>query len=256
MSDPLLIRAADGILQIRFNRPRRKNALTMDMYARISDTIEQAENDPSVRVIVFLGSAGNFTSGNDISGPPPHPMPGELSPPLRFIMSLVRSTLPVIAGVDGVAVGIGATMLLHLDAVIVTPRAHLLLPFVNLALVPEAGSSMILPRLLGYTRAADLLLGGRPIDGRRACELGLATQIVEAEALTETVLATAGDMAKLPANSVRQTKRLLKGDIEPLLERMRAEERLLFDCAASAEHQEALAALAEKRPPDFTRMPG
>jgi len=254
MSDPLLIETTDGILQIRFNRPKCKNALTMDMYTQISDTIERAESDPSVRVIVILGSAGNFTSGNDISGSPPHPVPDGTSPPLRLIMSLVRSTVPIIAGVDGVAVGIGATMLLHLDAVIVTPRARLILPFINLALVPEAGSSMILPRLLGYTRAADLLLGGRPIDGRRACELGLATQVVEPDALADTVSATAGDMARLPANSVRQTKRLLKGDIEPLLERMRVEEQLLFDCAAAAEHREALAALVEKRAPDFTRI--
>lgn len=255
MSKHILIEKAGGILQIRFNRPKRKNALTMEMYTLLSATVNRAEHDPDVRTIVFLGSEGNFSSGNDISQPPDQLAPDSPSPPLLFITSLARSTIPIIAGVDGVAVGIGATMLLHLDAVIVTPQARLLLPFINLALVPEAGSSMILPRLLGYTRAADLLLGGRPIDGCRAYELGLATQVVEADALADTVLTTAKDMARLPANSVRQTKRLLKGDIEPLLERMRAEERLLFSCAASAEHKEALAALAEKRPPDFTRMP-
>ncbi len=254
MSEAIQIEETGGILQIRFNRPERKNALTMDMYSLVSDTVERAEHDPSVRVIVFLGSEGNFSSGNDISQPSAQLSPDEPSPPLRFITSLARSTVAIIAGVDGVAVGIGATMLLHIDSVFITPRARLILPFVKLALVPEAGSSLILPRLLGYTRAADLLLNGQPIDGRRACELGIATHVIEADTLECAVLEAARNIARLPANSVRQTKRLLKGDIEPLIERMRAEERLLFECAVSAEHREALAALAEKRPPNFTSI--
>ena len=123
MSGEIRIEEAGGILQIRFNRPERKNALTMDMYSVISDTVERAEHDPSVRVVVFLGSGGNFSSGNDISQPPAPLLPDEPSPPLRFITGLARSTVPIIAGVDGVAVGIGATMLLHVDSVWCVPPA-------------------------------------------------------------------------------------------------------------------------------------
>ena len=252
MNKQILIEKSGGILQIRFNRPKRKNALTMEMYTLLSETINRAEHDPDVRTIVFLGSEGNFSSGNDINQAPGQPAPNSPSPPLLFITSLARSTVPIIAGVDGVAVGIGATMLLHIDSVFITPGARLIMPFINLALVPEAGSSMILPRLLGYTRAADLLLNGQPVDGHRAFELGLATQVVDADVLESTVLGAAEKFSKLPVNSIRQTKRLLKGDIEPLLDRMHIEERLLLSCATSAEQGAALAALAEKRPPNFS----
>jgi enoyl-CoA hydratase/carnithine racemase len=256
MNDYMLIDTRDGVLCVRFNRPERKNALTGPMYAQLAATIEGAAQDDSVRVMVLLGSGGNFSSGNDISEPMTDFPEGEASAPLRFMVSLLRSAVPIIAGVDGVAVGIGATMLLHLDAVVVTPRARVIMPFVNLALVPEAGSSLILPRLLGYARAADLLLSGQPIDGARAHALGIATEIAAPEQLEQATFEKARRFARQPRESVRRTRALLKGDVEPMIAWMQKEGRELLECATSPEHQEAIAAFREKRPPDFSAKRG
>lgn len=240
------------ILQIRLNRPKKKNALTLAMYNIMSDAIQAAESDSSVRVIVFLGSGGNFTAGNDLQDFPEAPSSNEPTPVMRFISGLAQSTVPIIAGVEGLAVGIGATMLLHLDCVVTAPDARFLMPFINLALVPEAGSSYLLPQRLGYTRAAELLMRGKPFDGQRAFELGIASTLTDPGAVDDTALGIAAEFAQKPPQAMRKTKVLLKGDRQPLLDRIRWEEQLLFDCFATAENEEALAAMQEKRPPDFS----
>jgi len=250
----VLVSQGDGVLTIRFNRPERKNALTPEMFLQICDAMESADSDQDVRAIAFLGCGGNFSSGNDVSAFPAAPAEGEETLPFRFINGLVHATLPVVAGVDGVAAGIGATMLLHCDAVIMTPGARLILPFLNMALVPEAGSSLILPELLGYTRAADLLLSGEPIDGQRAFEYGIATSVADTDELEQAAMKKAAHFATLPRNAVRQTKKLLKGDTKRMMQRIEEEQTELFRCFASAEHKEAVSAFIEKRRPDFSKF--
>lgn len=254
MTDHVFTEQDNGILTIRFNRPERKNALTPDMFQQICEAMEHAESDPEVRVIAFLGCRGNFTSGNDVSAFPAQPPEGEKTLPFRFINGLVHATTPIIAGVDGVAAGIGATMLLHCDSVIMTSSARVVLPFINMALVPEAGSSLILRELLGYTRAADLLLSGEPLDATRAFEFGIATKIVESEELGQAIANKAAHYARLPRAAVERTRRLLKGDTTRLMRRIEEEQTELFKCFASEEHKEAVSAFVEKRPPDFTKF--
>ena len=254
MTDHLLTEQDHGILTVRFNRLERKNALTPDMFQRMCEAMERAQSDPAVRVIVFLGSGGNFTTGNDVSAFPAQPPEGEETLPFRFVNALVHATTPIIAGVDGVAAGIGATMLLHCDCVIVGSSARIVFPFMKMALVPEAGSSLILPELLGYTRAADLLLSGEPLDGNRAYEVGIATSVVEPDDIEQAAIQKATSIARLPRKTVEQTRKLLKGDTTRIMQRVKEEQAELFRCFASDEHKEAVSAFIEKRHPDFSRF--
>jgi enoyl-CoA hydratase/carnithine racemase len=167
------------------------------------------------------------------------------------MISLINSSVPIVAGVEGVAVGIGATILLQVDSVVAEPGARILMPFVNLALVPEAGSSLLLPRMLGYTRAAEYLMRGKPISGQRGYELGIVSTLAEPGQVEAAALVIAGDFASKPPAAMRKTKRLLQGDRQELLDRVSQEEELLFECSASTEAAEALAAFVEKRPPIF-----
>lgn len=253
MTERVLIELENGILTIRFNRPKRKNALTPEMFVKICDGMDRAASDPDIRVLVFMGEGGDFTSGNDVSAFPAKPSPGEETLPYRFVKGLINSPVPVIAGVDGVTAGIGATMLLLCDAVIATPETRFILPFLKMALVPEAGSSLILPELLGYTRAADLLLSGEPLDGTRLSEFGIATKIVGSKDLVQVVADKAAHYARLPRAAVERTRRLLKGDTSRLLQRVEEEQTELFKCFASEEHKEAVTAFIEKRAPDFSK---
>ncbi len=248
----LIVTRDQHVVQIRLNRPHKKNALTQACYTTMAEVIEKAEADGSVRAIVLLGAGGNFTSGNDLADFPDKPPADGITVVFRFIRSLVESSVPIVAGVEGVAVGIGATMLLHLDSVVADPDARILMPFVNLALVPEAGASLLLPRMLGYTRAAELLMRGRPIDGRKAYELGIVSTLADSGKVEETTLEMAAEFARKPPAAMRKTKRILKGETRALLERVSQEEEMLFEGFASAETREAISALREKRPPDFS----
>ncbi len=252
MTDNVIITRDTHVVQIRLNRPQKKNALTMDCYHTVAEAIEQAESDSTVRAIVLLGSGGNFCAGHDLTESMIMSREDGPTPPSRLLMSLIESSVPIVAGVEGVAVGIGATMLLHLDSVVAEPAARILMPFVSLALVPEGGSSLLLPRTLGYTRAADYLMRGKPVSGQRAYELGIVSTLAEAGQVEATAIETAADFARMPPQAMRKTKRLLKADSQALLDRLKQEEELLFECAASAEAKEALNAFKEKRPPDFS----
>lgn len=253
MSDNVLIELQDGILTILFNRPERKNALTPEMFEQVCEAMERADEDPDIRVLVFRGCGGNFTTGNDVSAFPARPAEGEETLPYRFIKRLVNLTIPVVAGVEGIAAGIGATMLLQCDSVVMSSTARIIMPFLKMAIVPEAGSSLLLPELLGYTRAADLLLSGDPIDGTTAYEYGIASRLSAPQELEKETSEKATHFASLPRNAVRQTRELLKGDTKRIMQRIEEEQTELFRCFASAEHKEAVSAFIEKRPPDFSK---
>ncbi|MCF4994285.1 enoyl-CoA hydratase [Pseudomonas syringae] len=229
MTDAILLERERGLLTLRLNRPDKKNALTRAMYSRLADALEQADADPEINAVLITGSAECFTAGNDIADFIQQP-PSDLdSPVFHFMLNLLECRKPVIAAVAGAAVGIGATMLLHCDLVYVSRDARLRMPFVNLGLCPEFASSLILPRLLGHARAAQLLLLGEDFSGEQAAEWGIAT---EALCSGEAALATAREVAlrfdELPVDAVRISKQLMKAPDRELIRKVIEEEGALF----------------------------
>ena len=254
MSEHIDLSQEAGVLTIRMNRPERKNALTADMYAAMGDALKKAEADPDCRVALFLGTEGVYTAGNDIKDFLETPPVGPDAPVSRFIGFLARTDLPLVAAVDGPAVGIGTTMLLHCDFVHVTESAMLQMPFVDLALVPEAGSSFLLPRLMGHARAAELLMLGKRFDGREAVELGIANRLTPAGELEAAAYETAHALAAKPPKALRTTKALLRQSEDHLRHAMEREGKAFGEGLHSAEAKEAFSAFLEKRKPDFSNL--
>ena len=245
----------DGVHTIRFNRPAKKNALTAAMYAAINEALAKGEADPAVVAHLFAGSGGVFSAGNDIadfvtiakSGT------GLEGPVLDFIRLLPRVTKPMIAAVDGLAVGIGTTLLFHCDLVYATPQARFITPFLDLGVVPEAGSSLLAPRRMGHARAFELLVLGEPLSAEKAREAGLVNAVVPADEVEATARKAAARLARKPPQALAIARRLLRGDDAILMTRIEEEARLFSERLASPEAQEAFAAFLEKRPPDFKR---
>ncbi|HYD17842.1 MAG TPA: enoyl-CoA hydratase [Patescibacteria group bacterium] len=240
-----------GILTIRMDRAEKKNALTGEMYQAMADALEAAEKNPEVRVIVIAGTGDSFCAGNDLQDFLKNPPDEKNSPVLNFLRALSESKLPVVAAVNGTAVGIGVTMLLHCDFVYIADNALLSLPFVDLGLVPEAGASLLLPKLAGHQKAAELLMLGEPFTAQEAKDMGLATAVIAPADLEKTVLKTAQKLAAKPRDALRHTKSLLRRDFESVADRIAAEAKIFKQCLASADAQEALTAFKEKRKPKF-----
>lgn len=256
MTDTIAVTDHDGTRLIRMDRPQKKNALTLDMYSAMTAAIRAGEADDGVLNHILCGVPGAFSAGNDLNDFLAHGMGGKStagSPILEFLDTILRATKPLIAAVDGVAVGIGTTMLTHCDLVYATPASRFQLPFVNLGLVPEAASSLILPRRVGHQKASEILLLGEPFDAQAALGYGLVNAIVEPEALMEHVFGVARKLAAKPQGALRRSKALLKSDVETLAERIAVEAEVFNECLRSAELREAVAAFREQRPPDFSR---
>lgn len=244
----ILIEKSNHIVSIGINRPEKRNSLSLDMFTRISEAVEEAEADPDCRCVLFHGMGGHFCSGIDLAAFPESASTDAPSPVMRLVKALVEASVPMVAAVEGVAAGLGATMLLHLDSVVVADGARIVYSFVNLALPPEAGSSLLLPRLMGYSRAAELVLLGGTLDAGQALAAGLATRAVPNGAALETAMEIAAGIAAKPPQAARRAKRLLKGDTGPLMQRIVEEEAVLFEGLRSAEAAEAMRAFMEKRP--------
>jgi enoyl-CoA hydratase/carnithine racemase len=243
----------DRIATIELARPDKKNALTGAMYAAMTDTLAAAESDAAVRAILIHGSRDCFTAGNDLNdflqGP------SGASQALRFVSALSKVGKPVVAAVGGPAVGIGTTLLLHCDLVYAAPGARFHLPFVPLGLVPEAASSLLLPRAAGYQRAAAWLLLGQAFTAEEALAAGIVTEVVPQETLIERARTTAAALAALPPESVRLTKQLMKRPAAAeVAEQIAEEARVFAQRLESGEAKEAMAAFIEKRKPDFSRF--
>jgi enoyl-CoA hydratase/carnithine racemase len=247
----ILTAKADGILTITINRPDKKNALTSAMYAAMADALEAAETDDAVRVIVFAGNGGAFTAGNDLQDFLNNPPQGDGSPVFRFLRAISSASKPLVAAVTGVAVGVGTTMLLHCDLVYVGTDARLSLPFVNLALVPEAASSLLLPAMVGYHRSAELLLLGEPFNAETAKEYGIANAIFPDARVLPEAMQVAAKLAAKPPTAVRLTKQLLRQTRGDVAGQMAAEGVHFRSQLKSAEAREAMTAFFEKRPPKF-----
>jgi len=253
-TDLILIIKREGILHIGFNRPTKKNALTGNMYRALTSAFKSASADGAVRAVLIHGVPGTFTAGNDLADFLNLP-PGEEPAALAFLPVLAAFDKPLVAAVDGLAVGIGATLLLHCDFVYCTPETRLSLPFINLGLVPEAGSTYLLARLAGYQNAAELLMLGEPFGAARARDIGLVSAIVAPGALMETALGTATKLAQKPPAAMRLTKALIKRPFADAVRQALAAESEAFGAQMrSPEAKEAMTAFFEKRKPDFSRF--
>ncbi len=240
-----------GILTIAFNRPDKKNALTSAMYAAIADALEAAETDSAVRVVMFTGNGGAFTAGNDLQDFLKNPPQGENSPVFRFLRTISTAAKPLVAAVTGAAVGVGTTMLLHCDLVYLGAGAKLSLPFVNLAVVPEAASSLLLPALIGYHRAAALLMLGEPFDAETARAYGIANAVFPDAQVLDEAMQVAAKLAAKPPAALRLTKQLMRQSRGDVAGQMAAEGVHFRAQLQSAEAREAMTAFFEKRPPKF-----
>jgi enoyl-CoA hydratase/carnithine racemase len=212
MSDHILVSQADGVCELRLNRPDKRNAITFAMYDALWDAMVRAEADDSVRAILLSGAGASFTAGNDLMDFVNRPPSGSEQGPARFIRLLPKIRKILVAAVHGSTVGIGVTMLLHCDLVLAARSARLSMPFVKLGLVPEAASSLLLPRLIGHQRAAELLLLGTPIDSAAALNFGLVNRVVEDDVLLEEARTLARTVAEQPAGALRATKQLLRSE--------------------------------------------
>jgi len=251
----IVVEKSEQVLRIQLNRPAKKNALTAGMYRAFADALRGADADPDVRVILVHGTSEAFTAGNDLQDFLANPPQGPESPVFAFLEAVTHVDKPLVAAVNGVAVGIGTTMLLHCDLVYAGQDAKFALPFVNLGLCPEAASSFLLPALAGYQRAAELLLLGEPFDAAKAHAVGIVTEVVPGHLAIEAAEQAARKLAAKPPASVRLTKQLLKTQTKAMMDAALAEElRHFAGRLVSAEAKEAFSAFLEKRKPDFTRF--
>lgn len=254
MSDDVEIKDQGTIKTIRLNRLDKKNAITQDMYSTIADAMDAAQKD-GFSAIVFLGQPGVFSSGNDISDFMTNAMSDDFSssPTLRFLRALATCKIPMIAGVDGLAIGVGTTMLMHCDMVFATKATTLKTPFLDLGLVPEAGSSLIAPLIMGQQRAFELLVMGEKFSADRAHAAGLINHIIEEDALEKRVMEAAQKLTALPPEALRLSRGLLRPNEEEILKRIDQEAALFAERLDSDEAREAFAAFMEKRPPNFNK---
>lgn len=239
---------------LSLNRPAKKNAISEAMYRVLAEALEEAEADPSIRVVLFEGEGGCFTAGNDLTDFVAVAFGGE--PPKevgRFLRALANAQKPYVASVIGLAVGIGVTLLLHCDLVYVDEKAQLSTPFVNLALAPEAASSLLLPARIGHARAFAMFALGEAISGREAERLGLANVAAPATAVPGLALAAAKALARRPMGALKATKRLMR-DSAGITKVMEAEMTIFIERLRTAEAAEAFQAFAERRAPDFVKL--
>lgn len=245
----------ENILSLVFDRADKKNAITDAMYGTLADALGAAKDDASVRAILLRAEGDTFCAGNDIGdfiaiATSKSDAPRNVH---RFLDALATATKPIVAAVQGNAVGIGTTMLLHCDYLVLAESAVLITPFVNLALVPEAASSLLLPARIGYARAFSMFALGEPVPAKTALDWGLANKVVPAAELHETALAVAQKLTHQPARSVAFTKELMRAP-EVLRAQMQAEGKKLTEQFQSAEAKEAFTAFFERRKPDFRKF--
>ena len=254
-TEHILTDLREGVFTLRFNRPEKKNALTLAMYTTLAEALGRADADDTVRVVLISGTQGCFTSGNDLADFMSSPPTGKESPVMRFLGAISQARKPFVAAVNGTAVGVGVTMLLHCDLVYAGESAIFQLPFVNLGISPEAGSTLLLPRMMGHQRAAELLLLGEAFSAEKAREVGIVNAVCPDGELLETALAKAGKLAAQPAAAVRLTKALMRrSDVTAVRETIAEEGACFMERLRSPEAAEALRAFMEKRKPDFSRF--
>ena len=251
-----MIRAltSERIARIEIHRPDKKNAFTGEMYVQLGEALAAAAQNREARVVLLHGSRDCFTSGNDVADFLKPKPAGVEAPIWKLFRALPSMPKPVVAAVAGPAIGIGSTMLLHCDLVYAGESARFHLPFVPLGITPEFGSTLLLPLVAGYQRAAELLFLGQPFTAQKAKEVGMVTEVVPDAEVLERAEKVAAQLAALPPESLRLTKQLLKSAQGAALEARIAEETRIFtQRLSSPEAKEAMSAFLEKRKPDFSR---
>lgn len=251
-----------GVMHVVFNRPERKNSLTCEMYSSLCELLDRAAQDASVKALMLSGSSGVFTAGQDLDDLRQHPPKDIDAPAFQFMLRIAAFPKPLVAAVEGVAIGIGTTLLLHCDLVYVAHDTRFALPFVNLGLMPQAGSSLLLPRTCGHQRAAEKLLFGDMFTASQAMELGFVNRVLPSADVLYCAARQAERLAQLPAGSVRGTKALMKGRADhvgrlmadEVSQRIREEAELFVQRVAGPATLEAVRAFKEKRKSDFAGM--
>ena len=245
---------AGSILRVQFNRPTKRNAMTSAMYVALADIFNEAAKDENTRVVLWHGAGDSFCAGNDIQDFLKNPPgPGE-SPQAKLMEALVNFDKPIVVAVQGAAIGGGTTMLTHCDFIYAAESTKFQMPFINLALVPEFGSSCSVPARIGHVRAAELILLGAPFDAMRAAELGLVSEVVSDKDVLARATETARRLAAKPTAALQASKRLMKQPFrEQIKAAMKAENEEFSAQVRSEDAKEALTAFLEKRKPDFTK---
>jgi enoyl-CoA hydratase/carnithine racemase len=245
---------SESVLRVELNRPAKRNAMTSAMYLALADIFHAAAKDEHIRAVLWHGAGDSFCAGNDLEDFLKNPPgPGE-SPQARLMNALIDFDKPLVAAVQGAAIGGGTTMLLHGDFVYAGESAKFQMPFINLAVVPEFGSSCAIPARIGHLRAAELILLGLPFDAKRAAELGLVTRVVSDKDVLARATETARILAAKPAAALQASKRLMKQPFrEQIKAAMQAENEEFSAQVRSEDAKEAFTAFLEKRKPDFTR---
>ena len=251
MTTDILTSVQDRILTITFNRPDKKNAITAAMYGAMADAMEDANTNDDIRAILFTANGDAFTAGNDLIDFRDNPPRGSETGVARFLRELVLARKPLVAAVNGVAVGVGFTMLLHCDLVYMSETAQLQAPFVDLALVPEAASSLLLPARIGQAKAAEIFMLGKRVSAAEADALGIVSRVFPADQLAAGAANAAMALSKKAPESLRQTKQLMRGDLDVISARMHKESEIFGERLQSPELGEAVMAFLQKRAPDF-----
>lgn len=249
MTEHVIVKDEGRIRIIRMNRPEKKNALTSAMYDAMAEAIESASGTSPIRCVLICGAPGAFSAGNDLGDFMKAATGGEGlgNSVMRFLYSLARTERPLVAAVQGVAVGIGTTMMLHCDYAVAASDARFSTPFVALGLVPEAASSLIAPRLMGHRRAFELLVMGKPLSGEEAKAAGLVNQVAAAGEVEQEAMMAAQQIATLPPEGVAISRRLMKGTPEDIVKRMDDESAAFRQRLASPEAREAFAAFFARK---------
>ena len=258
MTEHIRVVVDQGVMRVTFARPEKKNAITNAMYHALGNALAQAERDAAVRVVLFDAEGDAFTAGNDLgdfAAVAAGTLPRSEMKAHEFLAALARAQKPYVAAVQGLAVGVGVTMLLHCDLVYVAEDAKLSTPFVNLAVVPEAASSLLMPARIGHARAYAMFALGEPFDGRTAAALGLANAALPGAEVKDKALAAARALAKRPLGALQATKALMR-DAEVIAAVMARESNVFSTRLKTAEAAEAFRAFAERRAPDYTKISG
>jgi len=249
MSDPIVVRDDGAVRIIRLNRPEKKNALTQPMYAAITRALHEAQANEAIRCLMITGTPGVFSAGADIGEFLESAQAGGLRPhTLDFLKALVHNQKPLVAAVGGLAVGIGTTMLFHCDYVVAAAEATFTTPFLKLALIPEAASSLLAPMRMGYARAFSMLVMGRPLNAAQAREAGLVNEVVDGAEVEAAAMKAAQEIAALPAGAVAVSRRLMRGHIDAVTRQIDTEVAHFKDRLTSDEARAAFTAfLARKK---------
>jgi enoyl-CoA hydratase/carnithine racemase len=248
MPDQILVTDENGVRTIRMNRPEKKNALTQPMYAEMTRALRDAEGSDTIRCVIFAGSPGAFCAGSDISDFQKRAEGGLKPVTVDFLHALVRNPKPILAAVDGLAIGIGTTMLLHCDYVVAASGTTFATPFTKLGLIPEAASSLLGPMRMGHARAFALLVMGRSMMAEEAKAVGLVNTIVDPAALDSAVMQAAREITGLPPGAVALARKLMRGNLDDIVQRVDTEAMYFRERLQSDEARTAFAAfLARKK---------